>query len=111
MDPAFALTGEQRRLIEDTRRIARDDLVPIAPAADLYTVFARTTPDAGARGVTAFAVPGDSPGLTGTPLELLSEHPIGRLELDGVRVPAAGVLGEVDGGFRVAMRTLDLFRP
>lgn len=38
-----------------------------APEADFYTVFARTAPDAGARGVTAFLVPADRPGLTGTP--------------------------------------------
>lgn len=82
-----------------------------APDADLYTLFARTTPDAGARGVTAFVVPGDARGLSGTPLELLAPHAIGRLELDGVRVPASAVLGEVDRGFRVAMTTLDRFRP
>jgi hypothetical protein len=82
-----------------------------APDADIYTLFARTTPDAGARGVTAFAVPGDAMGLSGTPLELLAPHAIGRLELDGVRVPASAVLGEVDRGFRVAMTTLDRFRP
>jgi acyl-CoA dehydrogenase len=82
-----------------------------APDADVYTVFARTTPDVGARGVTAFAVAGDADGLTGTPLELLAPHAIGTLEFDGVRVTAASVLGEVDGGFAVAMRTLDLFRP
>jgi acyl-CoA dehydrogenase len=82
-----------------------------APDADVYTVFARTTPGAGARGVTAFVVAGDSDGLTGTPLELLAPHPVGRLEFDGVRVPASDILGEIDGGFRVAMRTLDLFRP
>ena len=82
-----------------------------APDADIYTVFARTTPGAGARGVTAFAVAGDSPGLTGEPLEMISPHPIGRLAFDGVRVATADVLGEVDAGFAVAMRTLDLFRP
>jgi alkylation response protein AidB-like acyl-CoA dehydrogenase len=82
-----------------------------APEADVYSVFARTTPDARARGVTAFAVPGDSAGLSGAPLELLSPHPIGRLEFDGVYVGPDVVLGEVDGGFAVAMRTLDLFRP
>jgi acyl-CoA dehydrogenase len=82
-----------------------------APEADVYTVFARTTPGAGARGVTAFVVPGDAPGLSGEHLELLSPHPIGRLRLDGVRVGPDDVLGEVDAGFRVAMRTLDLFRP
>jgi len=82
-----------------------------APDADVYTVFARTTPGAGARGVTAFAVAGNSEGLTGTPLELLAPHPVGRLEFDGVRVAAADALGEPDAGFAVAMRTLDLFRP
>jgi acyl-CoA dehydrogenase len=82
-----------------------------APEADVYTVFARTTPDAGARGVTAFVVAGDSDGLGGENLDLLSPHPIGRLAFDGVRVERADVLGEVDAGFRVAMRTLDLFRP
>ncbi|GHE75688.1 acyl-CoA dehydrogenase [Amycolatopsis deserti] len=82
-----------------------------APDADIYTVFARTTPDAGARGVTAFAVAGASAGLSGEPLDMLSPHPIGRLVFDGVRVGAEAVLGEVDRGFAVAMRTLDLFRP
>ena len=81
-----------------------------APDADVYTVFARTS-DAGARGVTAFAVAGDSPGLSGEHLDMLSPHPIGRLTFDGVRVERDDVLGEVDAGFRVAMRTLDLFRP
>lgn len=82
-----------------------------APDADVYTVFARTTPDAGARGVTAFAVPGDSAGLSGQPLELVAPHAIGRLVFDGVPVGRDQVLGEVDHGFRVAMTTLDRFRP
>jgi alkylation response protein AidB-like acyl-CoA dehydrogenase len=82
-----------------------------APDADIYTVFARTTQGARARGVTAFAVPGDSPGLSGEGLDMLSPHPIGRLVFDGVLVGRDAVLGEVDAGFAVAMRTLDLFRP
>lgn len=82
-----------------------------APDADVYTVFARTTEGAGARGVSAFAVAGDTAGLAGKALQMVSAHPIGQLEFDGVRVEAADVLGEVDAGFRVAMRTLDLFRP
>lgn len=82
-----------------------------APDADVYTVFARTTPDAGARGVSAFAVPGDSPGLTGSRLEMISSHPLGRLDFDGVPVAENQLLGEADRGFRVAMRALDLFRP
>ncbi|MFI2206000.1 acyl-CoA dehydrogenase family protein [Streptomyces sp. NPDC020192] len=82
-----------------------------APEADFYTVFARTAPGAGARGVTAFLVPADRPGLTGSALEMLSPHPIGALAFDAVPVTAADVLGEVDRGFAVAMGTLNLFRP
>lgn len=82
-----------------------------APQADFYTVFARTTPGAGARGVTAFLVPAERAGLSGEHLEMLSPHPIGRLCFDGVAVGSDDVLGEPDRGFRVAMRTLDLFRP
>ncbi|HWN59680.1 MAG TPA: acyl-CoA dehydrogenase family protein [Streptosporangiaceae bacterium] len=82
-----------------------------APEADVYTVFARTTPGAGARGVSAFAVPGDRAGLHGEHLDMISPHPIGSLAFDGVRVDRTELLGEPDRGFRVAMRTLDLFRP
>ena len=82
-----------------------------APEADFCTVFARTTPGAGARGVTAFLVPADRPGLTGRSLDMLSPHPIGALDFDAVPVTADDVLGEVDRGFRVAMGTLNLFRP
>ncbi len=82
-----------------------------APEADVYSVFARTTPDARARGITAFVVDGHAAGLSGEQLDLLAAHPIGRLVFDGVRVGPDDVLGEVDAGFAVAMRTLDLFRP
>jgi alkylation response protein AidB-like acyl-CoA dehydrogenase len=82
-----------------------------APDADVYTIFARTTPGAGTKGITAFIANGDAKGLSGTAMHLLSAHPIGRLELDGVLVTEQQVLGEVDGGFKLAMHTLDLFRP
>lgn len=82
-----------------------------APDADFYTTFARTTQGAGANGVTAFLVPADSPGLQQRAIELFAPHPIGRLEFDGVPVGAADVIGEVDRGFAVAMKTFDLFRP
>lgn len=82
-----------------------------APEADFYTVFARTTPDAGSRGVSAFVVPADRQGLSGEHLDLVSPHPIGTVVFDGVRVEREELLGERDRGFGVAMRTLDLFRP
>jgi acyl-CoA dehydrogenase len=82
-----------------------------APEADFYTVFARTTAGARARGVSAFVVPADRPGLSGEHLDMVSPHPIGTLSFDGVPVLAGELLGERDRGFVVAMRTLDLFRP
>lgn len=82
-----------------------------APDADVYTVFARTTPGAGARGLSAFLVPRASAGLSGERIELLAPHAIGRLRFDGVAVSRAQLLGEPDRGFAVAMRTLDMFRP
>jgi alkylation response protein AidB-like acyl-CoA dehydrogenase len=81
-----------------------------APDADIYSVFARTS-DAGSRGITAFAVPRASEGLTGERITMVSPHPIGRLIFDNVYVPGSHLLGELDGGMRVAMQTLDLFRP
>jgi acyl-CoA dehydrogenase len=82
-----------------------------APDADVYSVFARTTPGARARGVTAFVVTGDAPGLAGERLDMVASHALGTLRFDGVRVTRDDLLGEVDRGFAVAMRTLDLFRP
>ncbi|MFE7095698.1 acyl-CoA dehydrogenase family protein [Streptomyces erythrochromogenes] len=82
-----------------------------APEADFYTVFARTGEGKGAKGVSAFLVPADREGLTGEPLDMLSPHPIGTLRFDGVPVGRRDLLGEPGQGFRVAMDTLNLFRP
>jgi acyl-CoA dehydrogenase len=82
-----------------------------APAADVYSVFARSSTERGAGGVTAFVVAGESPGLGGEALELVAPHPIGTITFDGVYVGPESVLGGVGDGFKVAMRTLDLFRP
>ncbi|MFJ2598714.1 acyl-CoA dehydrogenase family protein [Streptomyces erythrochromogenes] len=82
-----------------------------APEADFYTVFARTGEGPGAKGVSAFLVPADREGLTGEALDMLSPHPIGSLRFDGVPVGPRDLLGEPGRGFRVAMDTLNLFRP
>ena len=81
-----------------------------APDADVYTVFARTG-QSGSKGVSAFAVAGDSEGLAGSPLDMLSEHALGELGFDGVKVTEEDLIGAPGEGFKVAMRTLDLFRP
>ena len=82
-----------------------------APDADVASVFARTTGDAGSSGVTAFVVPIAVEGITGEPIDMLSPHPVGRWRFDAVFVPGGQMLGQPGQGFRVAMGTLDLFRP
>lgn len=108
---AGALTLSAERDGKGYRLSGTKVFISNAPDADIYVMFARTTADAGAKGITAFIVRSDAKGLNGEALELISEHPIGRLELDGVLVPEDQVLGEIDRGFKLAMRTLDLFRP
>ncbi len=80
--------------------------------ADVYTVFARTGEAPGARGISAFVVPADTPGLAvAERLEVVAPHPLARLSFDGVRVPASAVIGRPGEGFRIAMSVLDVFRP
>jgi alkylation response protein AidB-like acyl-CoA dehydrogenase len=81
-----------------------------APAAHLYVVFARTGSQAGTRGLSAFVVPRDVPGLTGVAMHTLAPHVIGELRFDRCRVPADHQLGDEGEGWRVAMGTLDVFR-
>lgn len=108
---AAALTMSAVRDGDGYRLTGEKAYISNAPDADIATVFARTTEGAGARGVTAFAVLTDYAGVSGEPVAMVSPHPIGRWTFDGVLVPEENVLGEVDQGFRVAMQTLDLFRP
>lgn len=92
-DSGYRLTGEKLWISH-------------APEADIYSVFARAP-----EGITAFAVPGDADGLGGEHKDLLARHAIGSLTFDGVHVRRENMLGEPGQGFKVAMRTLDLFRP
>ena len=95
---------------EDGYRLNGEKLwISNAPEADIYTVFARTSE--GARGLTAFAVPGDSQGLTGEHKQLWPRTRSARCGSTTCSCPRENVLGEPGAGFRVAMRTLDLFRP
>jgi len=81
-----------------------------AGIADSYVVFARTSDDKH-RGLSAFLVPGDAPGLVAKPVALIAPHPIGELRFEGVRLPADALLGAESDGFKLAMSTLDVFRP
>ncbi len=79
--------------------------------ADVYTVFARTGEGEGARGVSAFVVPADTPGLNiAERLEVIAPHPLARLEFADCRLPASAMIGKPGEGFRIAMSVLDVFR-
>ena len=79
--------------------------------ADHYVVFARTGEGAGAKGLSAFVVDAETPGLSVTErIEVIAPHPLATLRFEGVRVPAANRLGKPGDGFKVAMATLDVFR-
>ncbi|SDX03459.1 acyl-CoA dehydrogenase [Marininema mesophilum] len=82
--------------------------------ADLYVVFARTDPKGGYQGVSAFVVPGDTPGLTGGKKErkmgIRASH-TGDVILEDVRVPAENLLGQENFAFFGAMQMLEYSRP
>ena len=79
--------------------------------ADFYVVFARTGEAPGARGLSAFVVDADTPGLrVAERIPVVAPHPLARLELEGCRVPADRLVGAPGEGFKVAMATLDVFR-
>jgi len=79
--------------------------------ADFYCVFARTGSQAGASAISAFVVPAQARGLVvAERIALIAPHPLARIELDGCGVEADGLLGAVGEGFKLAMRTLDIFR-
>lgn len=81
-----------------------------AGIADHYIVLARTG-GPGARGLTAFIIDADTPGLIpGKAIEFMAPHPAAPLTFKNCRVPASCVIGEVDKGFKAAMATFDIFR-
>ncbi|HEU0035289.1 MAG TPA: acyl-CoA dehydrogenase [Kofleriaceae bacterium] len=78
--------------------------------ATFATVFATLDPALGARGLAAFWVPLDAAGVRVVPQTAIAPHPIGALELRGVRVPASARIGTDGQGMKLALATLDAFR-
>ncbi len=84
-----------------------------AGASDLYTVFAKTDPDGGRRGMSCFVVEADW-GVEVAKLEQkmgMRASPTGEVVFDDVHVPVANRIGEEGEGFKIAMHTLDRSRP
>jgi acyl-CoA dehydrogenase len=82
-----------------------------AGIADVYTLVAATAPPGAKRRLTAFAVPGSAEGLRARPMRVLGGHPIGAIELRGVRVPASSRIGGEGDGLSVCLEVLHKFRP
>jgi acyl-CoA dehydrogenase len=79
--------------------------------ADFYVVFARTGPEPGARGLSAFVVDADTPGLrVAERIDVVAPHPLATLAFEGCRVGPGSLIGERGRGFAIAMATLDVFR-
>ncbi len=123
---AYALTeagsGSDSAAMRTTARREGDEYVldgskrfiTNASVAGLYTVFAKTDPEAGHSGISAFLVEADVPGFSVTRLEPklgISGSTTGELAFDECRIPAGNLLGEEGEGFKLAMRILDRSRP
>jgi alkylation response protein AidB-like acyl-CoA dehydrogenase len=85
-----------------------------AGVAHLYTVFAKTDPEAGHSGISAFVVEADTPGFEVGRIEPkmgIKGSTTGEIFFNDMRVPADNLLGEEGEGFKIAMRILDRSRP
>ena len=79
--------------------------------ADFYVLFARTGEAPGSRGISAFIVDAGLPGFEiAERIDVIAPHPLARLRFTGCRVPKSQMLGTPGEGFKLAMRTLDVFR-
>ena len=79
--------------------------------ASTYVVFAKTDPEAGSRGISAFIVEQGTPGFDDTKrMDLMAPHPIGAPSFENCRIPFANLIGERGDGLRLALRSLDTFR-
>ena len=79
--------------------------------ADFYVVFVRTGEAAGSRGISAFIVDAGTPGFEiAERIDVIAPHPLARLKFTNCRIPVSQRVGAAAEGFKVAMRTLDVFR-
>jgi len=79
--------------------------------ADVYTVFARTGDAPGAKGLSAFILPADTPGLEiAERLDTIAPHPLATLKFNDIRLPGDALIGQTGEGFKIAMSVLDVFR-
>jgi len=82
-----------------------------AGIADYFVLFAKSDPNAGPKGITAFLLPGDAKGLSTEPLRPMAPHPLGTLRMQKVQLGRDAMIGGEKEGLRLALQTLDLMRP
>ncbi len=111
-DAVSALTTRARPDGDHWRLDGVKTWISNAAIADLYVVFAHTGEASPAKGLSAFVVTADTPGLSikKTIDNLIAQQMVGTIVLDDVRVPSANMLGAPGDGFRIARATLDMFR-
>ncbi|WP_425073486.1 acyl-CoA dehydrogenase family protein [Sagittula sp. S175] len=120
---AFALTEPQSGSdVANSTMTARDDgdawvldgektWISNGGIADVYTLFARTGEAPGAKGLSAFVLPADTPGLEiAERLDTIAPHPLATLRFTGARLAKSALLGQPGQGFKIAMAVLDVFR-
>jgi acyl-CoA dehydrogenase len=109
---AAAITTKATRTANGWRLDGTKTWISNGGIADVYCVFARTdSASTGSKGITAFAVPATSKGLTiAERIPTISPHPLATLRFDDCTVPDAARIGTEGEGFKLAMRTLDIFR-
>ena len=117
---AFALTepgaGSDAGAVECRARLVGDEwvidghkrFISNATIFGVMTLFARTSD--GPKGVSAFVVDANTPGVRVVPQETMAPHPLGEVFFEEARLPRTALLGEEGSGFKLALSTLDLFR-
>lgn len=106
-----AMTTHATREGKDWILEGRKSFISNAGIADVYTVFASTDPSKGAKGISAFVVPADAPGLVFAGAQVMSApHPLGELSFERCRIPADHILGEPGRGLGLGLATLDRLR-
>ena len=95
----YVLNGEKR-------------FISNAGVATVYTVFAKTDPEQGSRGLSAFVVEAGNPGFSVKELtRVMAPHPIGIIAFEDCRIPEDHLLGAEGQGLSIALQTLDMLRP